>query len=112
VPDASSGKIGGVSATASAFSFDGSVYVSIEFNPATTGSRSEQKPVVVVPVTARIDFFGNDRKVIHTSVIEGIFAGKQEFLRTTFENYDIMEIEVLLSVGEGSLTLKAKVIHK
>jgi hypothetical protein len=103
--DASSGTVAGIPATASAFSFDGGIYVSIELKAAAGF-------VVAVPVTARVNFLGNDKKIIGSSVIGGIYAGKQEFLRTTFTDYDIMEIVVLLRVGDESSTLNAKVIHK
>jgi hypothetical protein len=110
--DASSGKIGGIQAAVSAFSFDGGIYVSIELNPASTGFRLAQTAITAVPVTAGVDFLGSGKKPVRSSLIEGIYAGKQEFLRTTTADYDIMEIVVLLCVGDESLTLTAKVIRK
>jgi hypothetical protein len=103
--DASSGTVAGIPAEVSAFSFDGGIYVSVELKGAAGF-------VAAVPVTARVDFLGNDKKVIASSAIEGIYTGKQEFLRTTFTDYDIMEIAVLLRAGDESSTLNAKVIHK
>jgi hypothetical protein len=111
-PDSSSGTVAGIPAAVSAFSFDDSVYVSVELKDAATEQYTLlflKRPVLV---SARVDFLDGGGKVIDSAVIEGIYEGKQGFLRTISADYGILEIAVLLNAGDESLALKAKVIHK
>jgi hypothetical protein len=109
--DGSSVTVAGIPAGLSAFSFDNTIYVSIELKKTVSAA--------AMPVLARIALTGkggNDTPQIYDiQVIQGIYRGNQEFLRTTFPDYGeygIIGVEVLLEVQDKTGTLKAKIAQK
>ncbi len=97
------GTVGGIPVSLAAFSFEDTVYVSIKLEETRTGENS------LVPVNADIRLYDTDKQLIATAAAEGFYRGKEEFLRTTAADYDIVYIEAVLNTPDGSVTLTAGV---
>ena len=90
----------------SAFSFEDAVYISLQLKE-----------------NSRIDFFEHpfvscnflvyttDEQVIYQETVETFYTGKEDFLRTTFGDYDILYVESVVTVGEETKILRTDVIR-
>ena len=90
----------------SAFSFEDAVYISLQLKE-----------------NSRIDFFEHpfvscnflvyttDEQVIYQETVETFYTGKEDFLRTTFGDYDILYVEGVVTVGEETKILRTDVIR-
>ncbi|GMO68339.1 MAG: hypothetical protein Ta2A_16570 [Treponemataceae bacterium] len=115
---ANSGTLGGANLTLSAFSFDDTLYVSIELKPEEKKSIEKnsiaagQRNQLFEAEIACIDKSGEIQDI---KKVEGIFqisGGKETFLRTTFDNYDIIQVEALVTNGSESAALKTSVARQ
>jgi hypothetical protein len=105
VLDGSTATISGIPAALTAFSFDGSVYVSVELQ----GVKGVSAPAAVL---SRVHFLGEQNKLIDSVEITGIYAGNTGFLRTTTADYGILSVEVLLDIRDETRTLTAKIVQR
>lgn len=91
----------------SAFSFDDAVYVSLHLkgNPRMDFSRQP-------PVSCSFLFYTTDGQVVHRESAETFYTGTEDFLRTTFGDYDILYVEAVVSVGDETRTLRSEIARK
>jgi hypothetical protein len=95
--------IGGVTAELSAFSYDDMVYVSIHFSP------SSKVPAAVVSVEAVVSALDTDNQITAKKTMTGKYDGKEDFIRTKFSDYDIINISAVVSIAGESKTLKSTI---
>ncbi|MBQ6781744.1 MAG: hypothetical protein IJP62_11035 [Treponema sp.] len=107
-PSKSDDVISAVPAKLTAFSFEDTVYVSLELS-APTKNYSQGN---VVPVSADVQFFNVDGQMVQSERISTKYAGTQQFLRTTFADYDIIEVRAVLRIAEEEKELSVKVQHR
>ena len=89
----------------SAFSFDDTVYVTLTFSEP--GKKYEEGSQFPVEVT--FNFNNVDGQLAHEEIITTKYAGKKELVRTTFKDYDIIEVTAVLKTGEQEKVLSHKV---
>jgi hypothetical protein len=108
-----SDSLAGIPITLSAFSFEDTVYISLQASQISdtlyhtiTKEKDENK------INIHIKFFGEKGYLIGEQNLTGFYSGKEAFYRTTTPNYDIIKIETELS-GLGSfVTLSSEVQKK
>jgi len=86
----------------SAFSFDEVVYVSLKLDENSSYKKSENIDV---------SFIAKDSTgtVAAKSTDSGTYSGKEHFFRTTFYDYDIIEIGAVIQVGGNDIVLTTPV---
>ena len=102
------GSLAGLPVALSAFSFEDTVYVSIQCDEA--GKKFNKS--LPLPVKASVSFFNIDEQLLETQELSGKYEGNELFLRTTIRDYDIMRITAVVSMADASVELKAQVLKR
>jgi hypothetical protein len=97
-------QIGPAAVGLSAFSFEDSIYVSLHFESATA-----QQISVNDPVSVTVDAVDADGQISAQQVLQGIFTGREYFLRTKFSDYDIIKVLAVVKIAGKTETLTASV---
>ncbi len=106
-PEKKSGTLNKVDVSASAFSYDDSVYASVKFNEA--GKKVKSDFTEGVPVWATVTAYDKDGGAVAEEKLIGKYEGNELFLRTTFSDYDIIRIGAVCGMGEALLSLESPV---
>ncbi|MBQ7158453.1 MAG: hypothetical protein IJS09_03370 [Treponema sp.] len=96
-----------VPATLSAFSFEDTVYVTLELSDPN----KKYAQNAVYPVDVTFQFNNVDKQLAHEEIIVTKYTGKKQLLRTTFKDYDIIEVCAVLKMGDTVKTL-VKTVQK
>ena len=92
----------GIRYTLNAFSFEEVVYVSVKLDENTGYGKSSGIDILF----SALDKSGTVTEKKNTS---GTYDGKECFFRTTFYDYDILEIEAVIKAGDNTFVLTAPV---
>lgn len=107
------GKIDDISFTLSAFSFEDTIYVSLQMkNDSKTLQKSKKITEKERLVQAEFSFFDKEGFSLIDQKYEKTFANNEIFLRTTLSNYDILSIGCLLNIDDQELLLETRVEQK
>ena len=98
----SSDKRDGIRYDLSAFSFDEVVYVTVKLDENSGYGKTTD---------IEVTFLAKDRSgtVSEKNITQGTYSGKESFLRTTFNDYDIIEIEAVVQTDGKPIVLTAPV---
>ena len=88
----------------STFSFEDTVYISLHLKENSQIDFSEH-PFV----SCNFLVYTTDDQVIHQERVETFYTGKEDFLRTTFGDYDILYVEAVVTVGEETQILRSDI---
>ena len=88
----------------STFSFEDTVYISLHLKENSQIDFSEH-PFV----SCNFLVYTTDDQVIYQERVETFYTGKEDFLRTTFGDYDILYVEAVVTVGEETQILRSDV---
>ena len=106
-------KVNNVSCNLKAFSFDEKVYVTLELKQPDSQlkKRDKNKPATVTPqnVQAGFELYNTDKAVADKRISTCLYDGSGQFVRETFENYDITQVKCTVTCGDKSAILTAKV---
>ena len=91
----------------SAFSFDDTVYVTLEFSDPN--KKYEKGSTFLADVT--FQFNNVDGQLAHEEKFSIKYDGKKQLLRTTFKDYDIIEVCAVLKLGDEEKIL-SKTVQK
>lgn len=98
----------GLGVRLSAFSFEETVYVSVQLDKA--GKKfAHELPLLA---TARVSFTNADEQIAEERLVQGKYDGKELFLRTTCTDYDISSVHALVELGGQSADLSTQVQKK
>ncbi len=106
-PEKRSGTLSKVDVSLSAFSYEDSVYASVKFNDA--GKKIKDSFKDGVPVYATFSAYDKDGVTLIEEKVTGKYEGNEIFLRTTFSDYDIINVGAVCGMGEGLLSLESPV---
>ncbi|MCR4941141.1 MAG: hypothetical protein K5930_13730 [Treponemataceae bacterium] len=95
-------KKGGIHYTLKAFSFEEVIYVSVKLDENSGYGKTSDLSILV---TAK----DKSSTVTEKKTIEGTYDGKECFFRTTFYDYDILEIEAVIQTDGDTVLLTAPV---
>lgn len=89
----------------SAFSFDDTIYVSVCFD-----STNQEKSNDILPINVMIKCFDSQKQLINKELLTGSYQGIETYLRTTFTDYDIVNVvaEIKISKYEKKLSSVVK----
>ena len=87
----------------SAFSYEDSVYASVKFHEAGKKIKSDFEGGV--PVYATFSAHDKEGTTVSEEKVTGKYEGNELFLRTTFQDYDIIKIDAVCSMGDSLLKL-------
>lgn len=99
--------VGLVPVELSAFSFDEAVYASLRLEGNSLDGLS-----VRVPVSCTFRFYTTDGQVVHEAAAETFYPGGEDFLRTTFGDYDILYVEAVVAAGDETRILRSDITRK
>ena len=88
----------------STFSFEDTVYISLHLKENSQIDFSEH-PFV----SCNFLVYTTDDQVIYQEKVETFYTGKEDFLRTTFGDYDILYVEAVVTVGEETQILRSDI---
>ncbi len=88
----------------SAFSFDETVYTSLHLKENSFDDLPDQ-----LPVSCTFRFCTTDGQVVYEAAVETFYTGGEDFLRTTFGDYDILYVEAVVAAGGETKTLRADI---
>ena len=107
------GSVNNVYCNLKAFAFDDKVYVTLELKQpdAQLKKRDKDKPVKVEPhqVNAHFDLYNTDKAIADQREGSCLYDGTGQFVRETFNNYDITQVKCTVTCGDKSAILTAKV---
>ncbi len=86
------GNVAGVPVALSAFSFEEKVYVSLKFDEAKKNSAGQN-----IPYKAEIIFQDADKQPVSTETFTVNYQGKECFIRTTCNDYDIFYVGAVVT---------------
>lgn len=98
--------VGLVPVELSAFSFEDRVYISLYLEENSRVDFSDSPTV-----TCNFLIYTTDNQVIHQETVKTFYTGKEDFLRTTFGDYDILYVDGVVTVGEETKILRTDVIR-
>lgn len=98
--------VGLVPVELAAFSFEDEVYISLHLKENSRIDFSDS-PLV----TCNFIIYTVDEQVIHQETVKTFYTGKENFLRTTFGDYDILYVEGVVTVGEETKILRTNIIR-
>jgi hypothetical protein len=101
----SEGAVSDIQMALSAFSFEETVYISIQLkeNSRFSGTKT---------VLARLSVINADNQVLETRELVKNYTGSEDFLRTTITDYDILRVEAVISTQDAEVTLKTAITRK
>ena len=102
-PEKKSGTLNKVDVNLSAFSYEDSVYASVKFHEAGKKIKSDFEGGV--PVYATFSAHDKEGTTVSEGKVTGKYEGNELFLRTTFQDYDIIKIDAVCSMGDSLLKL-------
>ena len=88
----------------STFSFEDTVYISLQLKENSRIDFSEH-PFV----SCNFLVYTTDQQVIYQETVETFYTGKEDFLRTTFGDYDILYVEAVVTVGSDTKILRSDI---
>ncbi len=99
-----SGTVSGINAELNAFSYDDSVYISLMFSPPKKKNSSFSGTV-----SAEICGLDKEKNVIQKENLSGFYDGEELFLRTIFQDYDIIQVTAEIYTTDSQKKLEAAV---
>lgn len=102
-PEKKSGTLNKVDVNLSAFSYEDSVYASVKFNKAGKKIKSDFEGGI--PVYATFSAYDKEGASLSEEKVSGKYEGNELFLRTTFQDYDIIKIDAVCAMGDSLLKL-------
>ena len=106
-PQKSSGSLSGIDTHFSAFSYGDSVYASIKLSEA--GKKKKADFEGGVPVSATVSAYDKEDNLLFEEKVSGKYEGNELFLRTTFNDYDILKVGAVCVMGDSFLSLEAPI---
>jgi hypothetical protein len=105
--------IDGIAFSLSAFSFEDTIYVSLQMQEDANRAKKtiETKPEETV-VQADFSFIDADGNALVQQSFEKTFLNKELFLRTTLSDYDILSVSCLLKIDEKEALVESRVDRK
>lgn len=88
----------------STFSFEDTIYISLHLKENSQIDFSEH-PFV----SCNFLVYTTDDQVIYQERVETFYTGEEDFLRTTFGDYDILYVEAVVTVGEETQILRSDI---
>ena len=99
-----SSTVGLVPVSLTAFSFEDTVYISLQLQ------ENSKVPHPQPPqVSCNFMLYNTDQQLVHQVEQETFYTGKEEFLRTTFGDYDILYVEAVVTVGDQTRVLRSEI---
>ncbi len=95
--------IGGVPVSLAAFQYDGTVYVTVELAESTFQGDE------AVPAAITVDALDREKSALFSGDFSGSYEGNRETFRTSFPDYDILEISAHITIGDKSKVITAAV---
>ncbi len=95
----------GIPLKLTAFSFEETVYASLNFDNAPPSKKNSD----VVNTIVEMDFLDLDNQIVHKETFAHVYRGEETFLRTTFRDYDILNVEAIVLIGDESTKLRCAV---
>ncbi len=102
-PEKKSGSLNEVDVNLSAFSYEDSVYASVKFHEA--GKKIRQNFEDGLPVYATFSAIDKEGTTVSEEKVVGKYEGNELFLRTTFQDYDIISVSAVCSMNDALLKL-------
>ena len=99
----------GVPLQLTAFSFEETVYVSVKFESLAKKTQSEEVLPVVRNFQVDFEFLDAQKNTVEKRQEINIYAGEENFLRTTCRDYDIFYVNALVSLNEKTVKLTCSV---
>ena len=96
--------LAGIPVSLAAFSFEDSIYASVKC--AQTDMFSEQNQIVI---SVEFRFLTDGENIFSEIKEEGIYSGKELFLRTTTIDYDIFTVEAIITANGEQIILDVPV---
>ena len=90
------------------FSFEDKVYVSLCIKPRKADKADKAKNVPV-PVTAVFTAINAEKAEAASETVEGIYDGSEYYLRTTFQDYDIISVLGNITYKNDEVSVKSDV---
>jgi len=101
--------VSGVHVILSAFSFEDTVYVSVRLEePGKKGLQIKSLPA---PVSVEVQMIDADKQIVNKTDLNGKYDGKEQYMRTTFRDYDILSVQAEISLAGKKGKFSAKVEH-
>lgn len=107
-PSKDSSLVSGVPVKLSAFSVEDTIYVSLKLDEPVKKAREKYKDGAA-KVLAVFDAYDADSQRLFSKEISEIYEGREMFLRTTFRDYDIFNINADVKIGEETKRLSCQV---
>lgn len=107
-PSKNSALVSGVPAKLTAFSVEDTVYVSLKLDEPARKSR-EKYDGTAAKVLSVFDAYDADSQKLFSKEISEIYEGREMFLRTTFRDYDIFNIDADVEIGGETKRLSCQV---
>lgn len=106
-PQKSAASLSGVEVKLSAFSYDDAIYASLKIETASKKKSADFADGV--PVSVTFSALDKDGVSVQEEKLLGKYEGKELFLRTTFSDYDIMNVRAICSMLENYATLETQI---
>lgn len=106
-PQKNVGTLGGVSIDLSAFSYEDTIYASFCFEDA--GKKQKARFADGVPVYVTFSAVGADGQTLSEEKVSGKYEGNKLFLRTTFTDYDIVQVRAVGVLHEQFASLESAI---
>lgn len=87
-----------------AFKYDGEVYTNIKISDKKNTNVKEPKKI-----SAEVFFVNNDNVVLEKKELSLLYKGPEEYLRTKMTDYDIIRVDVILTVDDEEKELSSVV---
>lgn len=101
--------LNGVPLQLSAFSFEDTVYVSVKFEKISEKKQSEDGLPAARNFQVDFEFLDAEKNVVEKRRELNIYAGEENFLRTTCRDYDIFYVDAFVSLDEKTVKLTCSV---
>ncbi|MBR2461686.1 MAG: hypothetical protein IKB33_00995 [Spirochaetaceae bacterium] len=99
-----SSTVGLVPVSLTAFSFEDTVYISLQLQKNSKVSHPQPPQV-----SCNFMLYNTDQQLVHQVELETFYTGTEEFLRTTFGDYDILYVEAVVTVGNETQILRSDI---
>lgn len=96
-PTKNSALVSGVPVVLSAFSVEDTIYVSLKLSEPAKKFRKQYESAAIVHVV--FDAYDADSQKLFTNEIDDVYEGGELFLRTTFRDYDILNVVASVKIG-------------
>ena len=106
------GTLAGMSCELSAFRFEDKIYVSLSVKEDSYEKSKRKGEFSPKTVFVKFSAMNTDEQYADFSENSIVFSGTEDFLRTTFSDYDIISVSAELSCNQEVLELKSKIIDR